>query len=119
MIRAASTSASNATMGVPNQMNSYLRMLPCLVCAHPVEIDTSMDEEFQYDAEGGGPFCENCWRWQGQINKLLLRVAELEKARPLKTLPNPRPARDVRGNPKGSRGPGCPHRPKYRHCWCK
>jgi hypothetical protein len=97
-----------------------LRFLPCLTCDKDINVDTDAGESFNYDKEGGGPFCPLCWWWQQQIDLLQERVAELErKSRSLKTEPNPRPSLDVRGHPKGSRGPGCPHRPQYRHCWCK
>ena len=55
------------------------RMRLCCSCGVNIEIRTDKGEWFHWDAEGTGPFCAACWRWQKQIDALKARVTELER----------------------------------------
>ena len=57
-------------------MSGY-RLLHCEACDGNISIGPG--EEFQYGHKANGPFCEDCWRWQSQIDVLRERVEVLEK----------------------------------------
>ena len=55
------------------------RVLECRACERVVE--KFAGEEFDYEVDGAGPYCETCWIFVGKIEALEERVARLENTK--------------------------------------
>ena len=51
-------------------------MLHCKACETPVSLEPG--EVYNRDSTHLGIFCDVCWRWQKQIDTLMVRVEKLE-----------------------------------------
>ena len=56
-------------------MSGY-RLLACKVCDTDIALEPG--ETFNRDTTRVGVFCDECWRWQSQIDALSVRVEKLE-----------------------------------------
>ena len=53
------------------------RALHCTVC--DTWIEKWADEEFEYDRDSEGPYCDRCWVWQSKIDALAEEVQVLRE----------------------------------------